>query len=277
MFRSSALKPRWVNLALLATVIMVIPITGATAAPTERVIVVLEESPAAPADVASDLAETFGGRIMRVYEHAIRGFAIEIPAPALAGLARAPGVAWIEPDIEISVAQSSAQPLPTHLDRIESDLNPPANPVPVNIAIIDTGVQIGHPDLNVRYVTDCTGAIFYPLFGGCTGNSSNLGDQNGHGTHVAGLAAACDNDIGTIGAAPCAEITSVKVLDASGSGPLSGILAGLDIVAANASWIDVANASWGFVGGSQALTDSVNGVVAAGVVFVAAAGNGHER
>ena len=249
MFRPPALRSRGVGLALIALGIMV------------------EDWSPAPSVTAPDLAERFGGRVSKVYEHAIRGFALELPAPAIAGLARAPGVAWVEPDVTVSIAQTGTQPLPTHLDRIEHDLNPVSGPVPVNIAILDTGVQLDHPDLNVRSATDCTGAVFYPLFGGCTGSSGNLGDQNGHGTYVAGLAAACDNDIGTIGSAPCAQITSVKVLDANGTGALSGILAGLDTVAANASWIDVANASWGFEGGSQALTDSVNGVVAAGVII----------
>lgn len=264
---------RGTTFAALSLFLVTIPVAGSTAPATERVIVVLEDDAGLPIQAAEQAAAASGGTIRYVYEHSLRGYSIEVPAAAVAGLAHRPGVAWIEPDIDVSIAQTGAQPLPKHLDRTEWDLNPPSVSMSgVNIAIIDTGVDLYHPDLNVVSATDCTGAIYYPLFGGCSGGGV-LGDQNGHGTHVAGLAAGCDNDIGTIGSAPCAKITSVKVLGADGSGSLGGILAGLDTVAANASWIHVANASWGFEGTSDALRDSVNGVVAAGVVFVAAAGN----
>lgn len=260
------------TIAIFSLAFMVIPTATVAAPATERVIVVLDAGRELPEQAAEAAAAATGGTLTHVYNHSIRGFAIEVPQNAVGALARRPGVAWVEPDVEVSIAQTGSQPLPTHLDRTEWDLNQPLLAMTgVNIAIIDTGVDLYHPDLNVVQATNCTGAIFYPLFGGCT--TTGLGDENGHGTHVAGLAAGCDNDIGTIGTAPCAQITSVKVLNADGSGALSGILAGLDLVAANASWIHVANASWGFEGTSDALRDSVNGVIASGVVFVAAAGN----
>lgn len=266
---------RLATVAALSLIATAIPLVGAAGSePKERVIVVLEQGSILPEVAAEQAAAATGGRILYVYQHAIAGFALDVPTSAVPSLERRPGVAWVEPDVVVSIAQTAGlQPTPSHIDRVEADLNPPA-PIPgdVDIAIIDTGVWISHSDLNLRYVTDCTGAIFYPTFGGCDGGG-NTQDENGHGTHVAGLAAACDNEIGTLGTAPCATLTSVKVLDASGSGYLGGILAGLDLVAANASWLDVANASWGFEGGSDALDASVSGVIDAGVVFVAAAGN----
>jgi PKD repeat protein len=142
----------------------------------------------------------------------------------------------------------------------------------VDVAIIDTGVFINHPDLNLRYVTDCTSAILYPMFGGCSA-TGNHQDENGHGTHVAGIAGAYDNDIGTIGTAPGATLWSLKALNADGSGFLGSIIAAIDLIAAYSAEIDVANMSFGFEGSAQALDDALTNVVGRGVVFVAAAGN----
>ena len=262
------------RVTVLTLALTVVPSSAAGAEPTERVIVVLAQGAGLPSVVAEQAAAATGGNVLYVYEHAIEGFTIEVPRSAVQSLARRPGVAWVEPDVVVSIAQTQgSQPLPTHVDRVEADLNPITGSLAdIDIAIIDTGVWISHSDLNLLYATDCTGAILYPTFGGCTA-SGTLTDQNGHGTHVAGLAAACDNEFGTVGGAPCAGITSIKVLDAGGSGYLGGILAGVDLTAANASWLDVANASWGFEGTSAALDAAVSGVIEAGVVFVAAAGN----
>jgi PKD repeat protein len=174
------------------------------------------------------------------------------------------------------------QPIPTGVDRVDADLNPGSASFPsVDIAIIDTGVYLGqtstgqarsHLDLNLVYVTDCTSAIFYPTFGGCSG-SGNFQDENGHGTHVAGIAAAKDNDIGSIGTAPGAVIWSVKVLNADGTGFLGSILAGIDFVTGQAASIEVANMSLGFEGSSPALDTALSNATDAGVVFVTAAGN----
>ena len=105
-----------------------------------------------------------------------------------------------------------------------------------------------------------------------SGKDSDLGsDGNGHGTHVAGTVAAIDNEIGVVGVAAGATVVPVKVLNSRGSGSYSGVIAGVNWVAANASAGDVANMS---LGGpvSQALDDAV---VAASskVKFALAAGN----
>jgi subtilisin len=238
-----------------------------------RYIVVLEDGASVPGLATRAIAAT-GGEVGFLYEHAIRGFAIELPTVAVNRLRRLPGVASVEPDIEVHVAAETPS---TGYDRIEADLNPGgADYGGVDIAIIDTGVWWdtaagrSHEDLNLRWVTDCTGAIFYPLFGGCSAGGV---DGNGHGTHVAGIAAACDNDIGVRGVAPCATLWSFKVLGDDGTGYLGSILAAVDSVAANADQIEVANMSLVFEGQSQALTDAINAAVAAGVVFVVAAGN----
>jgi PKD repeat protein len=271
------------KLALLSVcVVLVLASVPAAAAPPplERVIVTLQPGPEKPETVAEGLVHEHGGEIGFVYRHALRGFSMQIPAQAVAALARNPNIAAIEPDRE--VAAVGTQPIPTGIDRVDADLNPGAASFPsVDIAIIDTGVYIGqtssgqsrsHLDLNLVYVTDCTSAIFYPTFGGCAG-SGNFQDENGHGTHVAGIAAAKDNDIGSIGTAPGAVIWSVKVLNADGTGFLGSILAGIDFVTSQAGAIEVANMSLGFEGASDALNSALTNSTNAGVVYVTAAGN----
>ncbi|HJQ96507.1 MAG TPA: S8 family serine peptidase [Acidimicrobiia bacterium] len=269
----------WLPFVCLVVILASVPAAGAAPA-LERVIITLQPGGENPENVAQVLANEHGGEIGFVYRHALRGFSMEIPAQAVAALARNPKVLAIEPDRE--VAAVGTQPIPTGVDRVDADLNPGAASFPsVDIAIIDTGVYIGqtssgqsrsHLDLNLVYVTDCTSAIFYPTFGGCSG-SGNFQDENGHGTHVAGIAAAKDNDIGSIGTAPGAVIWSVKVLNADGTGYLGSILAGIDFVTSQASAIEVANMSLGFEGVSDALATALTNSTNAGVVYVTAAGN----
>jgi subtilisin family serine protease len=136
--------------------------------------------------------------------------------------------------------------------------------VNVDVAVIDTGVDLDHPDLNVVGWTRCTR-------GSCRTNGSD--DGNGHGTHVAGTIGAKDNNIGPVGVAPGARIWSVGVLGANGSGSTADIIAGVDWVTARASTIEVANMSLGGQFTSSALTNAITNSVNAGVVYVVAAGN----
>ena len=266
-----------VLVAVVTTVMAVLPAVAAE--PIQEVIVVLRPTDRPVADVADELADRHGGRPGFVYEHALQGFTLSLPAPAIAALAANPRVAYVEP-VRI-VEATGTQPIPTGVDRIDGDINPPSIPMEVDIAILDTGVYIGsnpdgsargHLDLNLRFVADCSQALFYPLFGGCSG-SGDFQDYHGHGTHVAGIAAARDNDIGSIGVAPGATLWSFKVLGADGTGTTGNILAGIDAVAARADQIEVANMSLGFEGTSQAIDDAIAASTDAGVVFVVAAGN----
>jgi hypothetical protein len=125
--------------------------------------------------------------------------------------------------------------------------------------VIDSGVDLTHPDINT------VGPHFYS-----TGKSAN--DENGHGSHVAGTIGAIDNDIGYKGVAPGAPITAVRVLDRRGSGSISGVIAGVDWVADNASNGDVANMSLGG-GVSTTLDAAVEAAAAKGIWMVLAAGN----
>ncbi len=241
-----------------------------------RYIVVFNRRVQNPKAEAENLKSRFGIETGHVYEKALKGFSAYIPENAINGLKNNPNIAYIEPDITMT---AFAQTIPTGISRIQADLNPFAainsdgGNVDVDVAILDSGVDSDHPDLNVA-----GGIRFYTITTGPPKNrgsfsDSNYEDDNGHGTHVAGTVAALDNDYGVVGVAPGARIWAVKILDASGSGYLSDIIAGLEWVVDNASNIEVVNMSIGGQGLSNSYQTAIQNVVAAGVVVVVAAGN----
>jgi len=132
--------------------------------------------------------------------------------------------------------------------------------VDADIAILDTGIDLTHPDLNVyRNVSFVEGA--------------NTGDDdNGHGTHVAGIAAAKDNGKGVIGAAPGARLWSVKVCDKTGECKISDMIKGVQYITDHADEIDVVNISVE-TPFSPALNRAIAASIKAGVTYVVAAGN----
>ena len=176
-------------------------------------------------DVDTDVAaDDLKGRFSNMtvgfrYRHALRGMSVKMPQAVLDKLAADPRVAYIEPDVTVSI---NAQVLPTGVDRINADLDPTAridgvnDAMDVDIAILDTGIDLDHPDLNVFKYVYCkvTGKFNYK----CVDNDSNANDVNSHGTHVAGIAAAIDNGSGVVGVAPGARLWAVKVLDDNGNG-----------------------------------------------------------
>lgn len=209
------------------------------------------------------IALQHGGNVEHVYTHALRGFSFIGSPQAAAALGRDPRVRSIVADRSVA---AFGQVLPTGVDRVDADLiGAGAGDVDIDIAILDTGVDIDHPDLNVVGGKNCTSEAGYD-------------DGNGHGTHVAGTAAARDNNIGVVGVAPGARVWAVKVLDSTGSGSLSSVICGIDWVTANASIIEVANMSLGGSGNKGSCTDgglneAICTSVSAGVVYTVAAGN----
>lgn len=215
--------------------------------------------------------QTQGGQVTHVYSATIRGFSARMPAQAVAQMrARNPNIAYCEQDQIMAIPQFRIEAKPG------GGGTQPAQEKPWGITrvngggagtfgtawIIDTGIDYTHPDLNVDTARSRSflGGITTPV------------DQNGHGTHVSGTIAALDNGIGVIGVAPGARVVAVRVLDRRGSGSNSGVIAGVDYVAANGQPGDVANMS---LGGSvsQALDDAVVAASAGGVKFALAAGN----
>jgi len=205
-----------------------------------------------------------GVAIRHIYENALDGFAIKVPNQiALEAILKIPDVAYVEPDIKM---KAFAQSLPTGINRVDGDLSSTksgdgSGSVNVDIGILDTGIDLTHPDLNVyRQVTFVSGTT--------SGN-----DDNGHGTSVAGIAAAKDDSQGVVGMAPGARLWSIKVLDSNGNGFISDIIEGIDYVTQHANEIDAVNLSFGAEGSNTALHSAIINSVAAGVTYAAAGGN----
>ena len=130
----------------------------------------------------------------------------------------------------------------------------------IKVGIIDTGIDLGHPDLkdNIKEA--------YSVVDGASAD-----DDNGHGTHVAGIIAALDNDIGVVGVAPKAEIYSVKAFDKKGRGTVSDIIDALQWCVENK--VHVINMSFGIGTNSRALKRAIGAAHRHNIIMVAAAGN----
>ena len=197
------------------------------------------------------------------YQSVFNGMAITATEDQLSQLREDPRVIAIEPD---RVVVAFTQNIPTGIDRIDADLNPLANidgvdeRVDVDIAILDTGIDANHPDLNV--------VEFVNFIGG-----SSDDDRQGHGSHVAGISAALDNDEGVVGVAPGARLWAVKVLGDNGQGSTSSIISGIDYVTQHADKIEVVNMSLGGEFSSDILDQAISNSVSSGVIYIVAAGN----
>ena len=205
-----------------------------------------------------------GAALRHTYDHVLRGFSIRVPNDkVLEKIQKNPEVDYVQPDIKV---KAFVQSLPTGVNRVDGDLSSTKSGngkgiVNVDIGIVDTGIDLNHPELNVyRQVTFVSG-------------TSSGNDDNGHGTAVAGVAAAKDNSRGVVGLAPGARLWAIKVLDKNGIGLASDIIKGIDYVTQHANEIDVVNLSFGGDGASNALHTAIVNSVAAGVTYTAAAGN----
>ena len=202
------------------------------------------------------------------FRHALNGFTADLDAATVERLRRDPQVLAVEPDAEVKLCD---QTIPTGILRMNltnfpmTRLTGTDRRIGVGVALLDTGIQTNHPDLNVVQWVDFTG----------DGNGGN--DWNGHGTHVAGIIGALDNGYGVVGVAPGVRLWAVQTV-----GPVhhnwSTFIAGCDYIITNADKIQVVNAS--LEGSSNpinapytAIHTAVSNVVAQGIVFVAAAGN----
>jgi subtilisin len=194
---------------------------------------------------------------------------------AAAKLASYPGVVRVDDDVvvealvkegDVKAAKASPQPvetLPWGIDRIDAELVWPSGNTadPIKVGIIDTGISNKHPDL----LANIKGGV------NTINSFKSWNDDNGHGSHVAGIVAALDNDIGVIGAGPQINLYAIKVLGANGSGYLSDVIEGIEWAIANK--MQVINMSLGTSSDIQSFHDAVTAAKNAGIVVVAAAGN----
>jgi subtilisin family serine protease len=212
------------------------------------------------------------GEIEEVYKTALQGFTIRMAPGQAKKLALDSDVKYVEADKVIALSPIEANRKPGG-----GGSTPPPETTPWGITrvgggetyngnnvawIIDTGVDLTHPDLNV----DASRGVSF------VSRVTSPNDDNGHGSHVAGIIAAIDNEIGVVGVAAGATVVPVKVLNRQGSGYYSWIIAGVDYVAENGNNGDVANLS---LGGPayQPLDDAVIGAAHLGIRLTLAAGN----
>ena len=222
-----------------------------------RVIVTFDQPPRASEQM---LVRNLGGIVRHSYD-LVPAIAAELPPGAVASLRATPGVVMVEEDQLVHL-------LDTELDsswgvkRIGAgEVHPTNSGEGVKVAILDTGIDYTHPDLDDNY------ADGYDFVNG----DPEPFDDHAHGTLVAGVVAAEDNDSGVVGVAPRAELYALKVLDDTGSGLSSNVIAALQW-AVNHD-IDVVNMSLGFSNYSPSLHTTIINADEAGVVLVAAAGN----
>lgn len=211
--------------------------------------------------IAQELAATHRGNLGQVYQHALNGFAIEMTPEQAEALSLDFRVKYVEEDGVVTADATQSNP-PWGLDRIDQR-NLPLNAIytfnwtgsGVRAYVIDTGIRTTHTQFGGR------ASNVFDAFGG------NGADCNGHGTHVAGTIGGS-----TYGVAKSALLRGVRVLNCSGSGSNSGVIAGVDWVTNNHINPAVANMSLGG-GASSALDTAVNNLANSGVPIAVAAGN----
>lgn len=206
-------------------------------------------------------------------------------AAAIAQLRRDPSVRVAEPDFRIRAAVVPNDPSYPQLwglnntgqgaDTADADIDAPeawektTGSASVIVAVLDTGVDHTHPDLAENILRDKQGRVVGADF---VNGDANPQDDNGHGTHVAGtIGAVGNNEKAVVGVAWQVKIMPVKMLSASGSGSTAGAIAAIDWAVERGARI--INASWGGGEYSQLLSEAIGRARAAGVLFVAAAGN----
>jgi subtilisin family serine protease len=255
------------------------PAPPASVGPDDRWIVLLR--PGADLAGLSERAKAMGVRADRTFRHAVRGFAAPLSHGQLARLRGDPAVAAVVRDEVIGI---QGQSMPTGVRRVFAPKSPVAKidgldeRVDADVAIVDTGIDPLHPDLNVVGGVNCS-----------TADRSAWWDENGHGTHVAGTVGALDNAIGVVGVAPGVRLWSVRILDAGGWGRLSWYVCGLDWITAMRDPADASRPLFEAVNMSvaksgsddldcgntnkDAIHQAICRLVGSGVTVVAAAGN----
>lgn len=229
----------------------------------DRYIVRLNDDVPSAAAASANMMRGLRGEVHFTYETVFKGFAVTLPGQALNAIQRNPLVASIEQDGVVTKITTTQTGATWGLDRIDAisgldgNYSYGATGAGVDAYILDTGIRSSHVDFGGRVLSGYTAVS--------DGNGTE--DCDGHGTHVAGTVGGTQ-----WGVAKGVNLIPVRVLDCSGSGTWSGVIAGMDWVANNASGASVANMSLGG-GQNNSIDDAVARMHNAGVTVVVAAGN----
>jgi subtilisin family serine protease len=211
--------------------------------------------------MADDMARLYHGKLKHVYKHALNGFSVEMSEADAEAMSQDYRVLFVEEDGVMTADTTQTNP-PWGLDRIDQRNRPLSGTYTYNwtgsgvrVYVIDTGIRTSHTQFGGR------ASNVFDAFGG------SGADCNGHGTHVSGTVGGS-----TYGVAKSALLRGVRVLDCSGSGSTSGVIAGVNWVTQNHINPAVANMSLGG-GASSALDSAVNSLSNSGVPIAVAAGN----
>ncbi|WP_082837646.1 S8 family peptidase [Haladaptatus sp. R4] len=202
------------------------------------------------------MAREAANDVVREFD-SIDAMTVRVPANAISALESAPGVAYVE---ENGTMRALLQDLPHGVDRIDADIAIESGytGTGAEVAVVDTGIDSNHPDLQANLGT------------GKAVVGSSWSDDNGHGTHVAGIIGAANDGQGVVGVAPEATLHAVKVLDSNGSGSYSDIAAGIEWAADQG--YDVINLSLGGGSGSSTVDSAVQYAYSNGCLLVGASG-----
>ncbi len=254
---------------VLLAIILVNPlfINAFAQAPKVPVIILFKEK---PTDKHVNLVKSNGGEITRTY-NIINGFAANIPQDKVEKLKSDPLVISVDSDVEVKAFDINAD-VQIRADQVWA-VGDTGQAIPV--AILDTGIDSSHPEFSGR-ILQCHSEIT---------NTNACNDQNGHGTHVAGIAGAAGccavpNDAAK-GVAPALSFYIDQVLNKQGSGTISGVIAGIDWSVANGGKVISMSLGTSPISTTEpncdtvfpSLTTAINNAVVAGLTVVAAAGN----
>jgi subtilisin len=252
-------------------------VAAPAAASDPSYVVVYKDSVAVPATLTANLERSKGFSHSQAYGSALKGFAARLNGKQRSWLESQPEVSYVTPDVTVTAASMqpvlAGETVPPGIRRAQAaSLTETHFASTSAVAVLDTGVDLANPDLDVVSGKNCISA------------GALAKDDNGHGTNVAGIVAARDNGKTVTGVAPGTRIVSVKVLNNKATGTLSQLLCGIDWVSANAAAWNIGVANMSITGSGKndnncgktnadAEHQAICRSTAAGVTYTVSAGN----